>query len=69
MNYQHAFHQTAAHIYGEWLPKSNYQLDNRAHFEVLEANYQSNVPNSGSSSLNFYKISTSFFYLTLIDFS
>ncbi|WMW77230.1 GyrI-like domain-containing protein [Flavobacterium sp. 20NA77.7] len=29
------FVQTAQYIYGEWLPKSGYQLENRPHFEVL----------------------------------
>lgn len=29
------FTKTAQYIYGEWLPKSGYQLENRPHFEVL----------------------------------
>ena len=33
-------------IYSEWLPKSEYQLDHRPHFEVLGANYKNNDPNS-----------------------
>ena len=34
------------YIYSEWLPKSEYQLDHRPHFEVLGANYKNNDPNS-----------------------
>ena len=29
------FTKTAQYIYGDWLPKSGYQLENRPHFEVL----------------------------------
>jgi len=29
------FHNTANYIFREWLPKSDYELDDRAHFEVL----------------------------------
>jgi AraC family transcriptional regulator len=34
------------YIYGEWIPKSHYQLDDRPHFEVLGTNYKSNDPTS-----------------------
>lgn len=34
------------YIYTEWLPTSNYKLDNRPHFEVLGEKYKNNDPNS-----------------------
>jgi AraC family transcriptional regulator len=34
------------YIYGEWIPKSDYQLDDRPHFEVLGTNYRNNDPTS-----------------------
>ena len=34
------------YIFSEWLPKSNYILDDRPHFEVLGAKYRNNDPNS-----------------------
>lgn len=34
------------YIFEEWLPNSNYELDQRPHFEVLGANYRNNDPNS-----------------------
>lgn len=34
------------YIFSEWLPKSNYALDNRPHFEVLGEKYKNNDPNS-----------------------
>ena len=34
------------YIFSEWLPKSNYQLDNRPHFEVLGSKYKQGSPNS-----------------------
>ncbi len=34
------------YIFGEWIPKSPYQVDERPHFEVLGANYKNNDPNS-----------------------
>lgn len=34
------------YIYAEWLPNSEYALDNRPHFEVLGKNYRNNDPNS-----------------------
>ncbi|MDY7394632.1 GyrI-like domain-containing protein [Aureibaculum sp. 2210JD6-5] len=40
------FHKMASYIYGEWLPKSEYQLDNRPHFEIMTKDYNPNDPNS-----------------------
>lgn len=34
------------YIYREWIPNSDYNLDNRPHFEVLGAKYKNNDPNS-----------------------
>jgi AraC family transcriptional regulator len=34
------------YILGEWLPNSDYQLDDRPHFEVLGEKYKNNDPNS-----------------------
>ncbi|OIQ38291.1 MAG: GyrI-like domain-containing protein [Bacteroidetes bacterium MedPE-SWsnd-G1] len=34
------------YIFAEWLPNSNYQLDHRAHFELLGQNYKPNDPAS-----------------------
>ena len=34
------------YIYGEWVPNSNYVLDNRPHFEVLGEKYKNNDPSS-----------------------
>jgi len=34
------------YIYGEWIPNSKYQLDDRPHFEVLGAKYKNNDPTS-----------------------
>ncbi|WP_084273508.1 GyrI-like domain-containing protein [Maribacter antarcticus] len=34
------------YIYANWLPKPEYRLDNRLHFEVLGANYKNNDSNS-----------------------
>jgi AraC family transcriptional regulator len=34
------------YIYREWLPNSNYVLDQRPHFEVLGPRYKNNDPNS-----------------------
>ncbi len=34
------------YIFSEWLPNSNYWLDDRPHFEVLGVNYRNNDPNS-----------------------
>lgn len=34
------------YIYSEWLPKSDYELDKRPHFEVLGKKYKNNSPDS-----------------------
>ena len=34
------------YIYGEWIPNSDYNLDNRPHFEVLGPKYKNNDPSS-----------------------
>jgi len=34
------------YIFWEWLPKSNFQIDDRPHFEVLGAKYKNNDPDS-----------------------
>ena len=34
------------YIYGEWIPNSDYNLDDRPHFEVLGDKYKNNDPNS-----------------------
>jgi AraC family transcriptional regulator len=34
------------YIFGEWLPASTYQLDNRPHFEVLGEKYKNASPDS-----------------------
>jgi AraC family transcriptional regulator len=34
------------YIYGEWIPKSAFTLDDRPHFEVLGAKYKNNDPDS-----------------------
>jgi len=34
------------HIFGTWLPNSDYELDNRPHFEVLGDKYRNADPNS-----------------------
>ncbi len=34
------------YIFREWLPKSEYELDNRPHFEVLGEKYKNGDPNS-----------------------
>ena len=34
------------YIYGTWIPNSEYELDNRPHFEVLGEKYKNNDPNS-----------------------
>jgi AraC family transcriptional regulator len=33
------FHETAAYIFDQWLPQSEYELDNRPHFEVMGEGY------------------------------
>lgn len=38
--------QIFGYIFGTWLPNSEYELDNRPHFEVLGEKYKNNDPNS-----------------------
>ncbi len=38
--------QIFQYIYGVWIPDSEYELDNRPHFEVLGEKYKNNDPNS-----------------------
>ncbi|MDL5513421.1 GyrI-like domain-containing protein [Arenibacter sp. M-2] len=40
------FPRTAQYIFGEWLPKSDYQLDHREHFEIMGDKYSNNNSNS-----------------------
>lgn len=34
------------YIFGDWLPSSEYELDNRPHFEILGEKYKNNDPSS-----------------------
>jgi len=38
--------KTFQHIYGTWLPDSEYTLDDRPHFEILGDKYKNEDPNS-----------------------
>lgn len=38
------FHKTAEFIFNEWLPTSDYVLDDRPHFEVMDENYRPDDP-------------------------
>jgi AraC family transcriptional regulator len=38
--------ETFSYIFGVWLPNSEYQLDNRPHFEILGTKYKNNAPDS-----------------------
>lgn len=40
------FAPTFHYIFGEWLPRSEYEVDNREHFELLGKKYKNNDPNS-----------------------
>lgn len=40
------FQKTAQYIYGVWLPNSEYNLDNRPHFEILGEKTKRDDPNS-----------------------
>lgn len=40
------FHKMASYIYGTWLPKSKYQIDNRPHFEIIPEHNKLNDPNA-----------------------
>jgi len=39
-------HDVFSYIFGEWLPSSGYQLDDRPHFEVLGPKYKNGDPDS-----------------------
>lgn len=38
------FPKTSQYIFGTWLPKSDYELDSRPHFEIMDENYSPNDP-------------------------
>lgn len=40
------FADSFRYIFMDWLPNSNYQLDNRPHFELLGAKYKNDSPDS-----------------------
>lgn len=39
-------HSIFRYIYGEWIPRSDYDLDNRPHFEILGDKYKNGDPES-----------------------
>lgn len=39
-------HSIFQYIFGTWLPQSNYDLDDRPHFEILGEKYKNNDPDS-----------------------
>lgn len=41
-----SFPKTAQYIFGQWLPASDYQLDNREHFELISGKSKPNDPDS-----------------------
>lgn len=40
------FAKTFKYIFGEWLPDSEYEVDNREHFEIINEGYSPTDPNS-----------------------
>jgi len=36
------FYKTSQYIFEEWLPNSDYQIDNRPHFEIMKSDYNPN---------------------------
>ena len=38
--------ETFGYIFGVWLPNSEYELDNRPHFEILGEKYKNDSPDS-----------------------
>ena len=38
--------ETFSYIFGVWLPNSQYEFDNRPHFEILGEKYKNNAPDS-----------------------
>ena len=41
-----AFHITMKYIFSEWLPSSEFEVDARPHFEVMESNYRPDDPHA-----------------------
>jgi AraC family transcriptional regulator len=41
-----AFPRTTQYIFGEWLPQSDYEVDDREHFEIMGNKYRNNDPSS-----------------------
>lgn len=41
-----AFYKTAEYIFGTWMRNAEYELDERAHFEIMGAQYRLDDPNS-----------------------
>jgi AraC family transcriptional regulator len=41
-----AFQKTFQFIFSEWFPNSKYHIDQRPHFELLDAKYKNNSPDS-----------------------
>jgi len=41
-----AFRKTFGYIFKEWLPNSEYEMDDREHFELLGEKYKNNDPDS-----------------------
>ena len=39
-------HKTFQYIFGTWLPNSDYAIDSRPHFEILDDRYKNNDPTS-----------------------
>lgn len=39
-----SFAETSQYIFGEWLPNSDFELDNRPHFEIMGYDYQPDNP-------------------------
>jgi len=39
-------HSIFEYIYGTWVPNSQYELDDRPHFEILGSKYKNNAPDS-----------------------
>ena len=40
------FSATFRYIFGDWLPNSEYELDNRPHFEIMGEKYKNDSPDS-----------------------
>ena len=38
--------ETFGYIFGSWIPQSEFEIDNRPHFEILGEKYRNNHPNS-----------------------